>query len=263
MSCIGDKLEGLNHQDLYAVKLTLCNSDESINLAVTSLIERDRILRFLTMWIRWYQLNASTLASMDSANSVQPSLTEEDALAKKHRRSLEHYLDSVEPCFATLANPYNSLSDTCSTPHSTAVSPSNSMSGSFPQTKSGKRGFDFSAVNADAVDQLKRNQMLAKTAASPPTSLTPVFNYSAPQDGIIQLQSLIPYAYHDHIPKILQVLAFYLVKLEGFASEGIFRIASRQDDTEQLKNDLKDGCYEAILEVTSGDLLASGRLRCR
>ena len=26
MSCIGDKLEGLNHQDLYAVKLTLCNS---------------------------------------------------------------------------------------------------------------------------------------------------------------------------------------------------------------------------------------------
>lgn len=263
MSWIKGSIEGLNHQELFAIKLTLYNTDETINIAVSSHIERDRVLRFLNQWINWYQLYAQDLDSMDPNTLTQEkkSLSEEDTPGKKYRRSLEQYLDTVEPFAASLTNPYNSLSDSCSTPHSTTISPSNSMSGSFPQTKSGKHGFDFSAVNADAVDQLKRNQVLSKSTATPPNSLTPVLNYSTPQDNIIQLQSLIPYPYHDHIPKILQVLVYYLYKLDAYSSEGIFRISSLESTTQQLKNDLTDGCYAAILDVNSGFLIASGSMR--
>lgn len=263
MSRIKDSVEGLNHQELFVIKLTLYNTDETISIAVTSKIERDRILRFLNVWINWYQLYAQDLASMDSNDLAQPKklLPEEDTPIKKYRRSLEQYLDTVEPFAATLTNPYNSLSDSCSTPHSTTMSPSNSMSGSFPQTKSGKRGFDFSMVNADAVDQLKHNQVLSKSTATPPNSLTPVLNYSTPQDSIIQLQSLIPYPYHDNIPKILQVLVYYLYKLDAYSNEGIFRISSLESSRQQLKNDLTDGCYAAILDVNSGFLIASRSVR--
>lgn len=264
MSCIGDSVYRLDHQELFAVKLNFHNNYDSISLAVSSHIERDRILRFLSAWIQWYQLYAhdiSTLARNESSQKEVTLHSEEDTLAKKLRRSLDHYLDNVEPCFATLSNSYNSLSDPCSTPHSNAVSPNNSMPGSFPQTKSGKRGFDFSAVNADAVDQLKRNQVLTRSFVSPPSSLTPNTNASNYQDSTIQLKSLIPYPYHDNIPKLFQVLVYYLFKLEANSNEGVFRMAADEDATKQLNSNLNDGCYAAIMNVTSGYLVAS-RFMC-
>ena len=219
-------------------------------------MERDRLMQFFNAWIHWYQLNDENIPSILQNFGIhsEDEIIENEDVAKQLRRSLESYLHSVQPHYSTRTSNFNSIQETALTPRSHAsLASASSTSNTFPQTKSGKHVFDFSAVSADAVDQIKRNQIVSKISNSPHASLTT----SRGPDRLIQLQDIVPYHYHPDIPKVLQILVLQLKELDVYSEKGIFRISSDSDQLSELMSDIYCGFYYSILEVTSGYLISS------
>ena len=190
--------------DRFIIQFIGLNEEVLLELAVGCRHERDRILHFFSNLLKWVVENKDSKL-FEKMGELDDE--EEDSHNKnliRFRKSLDAYFSTVQ-LLSIGARYYSTLS-----------------------------GYDFISMKLHGITSPTSSLHSLPKEGSDSSKL---LSYALEQETV-ELTDIIDYTYHEHIPRLLQILCRRLIELKGYNEKGIFRISPGIDEYTQLKSQL-------------------------